>query len=467
MKYHSPISTLAFCFLLLFSNNVFTQTANQQHFKVDYLFNQQSVEEQWSNLSLTANGLQIQNPDQFGQFISRAIEIPLTGDKPFLAFSMVWQMSEQQADALVFQVKGSTNGIDWEEWEEVKQDEHGPAGFTQSVSQLLLLDAHFTFLKIKIDFPKNGLSQLQHLSLHFFNPGNSPQQSANEPLINEQADACVCPAPPVLGRNDWCPTGDCPPNPNPDSTEVTHLIIHHSATSNTASDWAAVVRSIWDFHVNTWGWSDIGYNWLIDPNGQLYEGRGQAIQGAHFCAKNAGTTGVCMLGDYQVNPPSNEAQQTLQKFLSWQSCFEDIDPLGTGLHASSNLNLFHISGHRDGCNTECPGNAFYPLVAGIRQGVQNYINNSCTTVSNDFPTFLESLDVKIFPNPNTGLFQLQHNSNESGQATLFTIQGQKIWTKSISASPLQELNVAPLVPGIYWLQLSFSETSVYQKMVIQ
>ncbi|MFN7929681.1 MAG: hypothetical protein U0Y68_17395 [Blastocatellia bacterium] len=55
-----------------------------------------------------------------------------------------------------------------------------------------------------------------------------------------------------------------------------HLLVHHTANANTATDWAAVVRAIWSFHIFTNGWSDIGYNYLIDPN-VIYEGAGAAI----------------------------------------------------------------------------------------------------------------------------------------------------------------------------------------------
>ncbi len=468
MKYHSPFQILTCVLLLLFlPNSVFTQTIDQQHLKINYSFTNPSTAETLNNLRLTENGLQLQNDHHTGQFLSEAIEVPVKDNKPFLAFSMVWETAASQQTDLFFHIKGSTNGLDWEEWQEIHPDEHGPVHSTKSVSQLLFLNADFTFLKVKIDFPKQQPILLQNMVLHFFNPGNSDHPSVQQSSLEEDAVACVCPSPTILNRDDWCPTGNCPPNPNPDITEVTHLIIHHSATANTASDWAAVVRSIWDFHVNTWGWSDIGYNWLIDPNGQLYEGRGQAIQGAHFCGMNAGTTGVCMLGDYQVSPPSNETQQTLQKFLSWQSCLEDIDPLGLSLHASSNLDLFHISGHRDGCNTECPGDAFYPLISGVRQGVQNFIDNNCETVSINAPILETNLSVQIFPNPNTGQFQLHHNSSTAGQARLFTAQGQAILTKTIQASTIQEWNVSSLTPGVYWLQLSFAEEQLYRKVVIQ
>src|SRR5437016_1926200 len=76
------------------------------------------------------------------------------------------------------------------------------------------------------------------------------------------------------------------------------------AGGNAATDWAAVVRSIWVLHVQGNGWNDIGYNYLIDPNGVLYEGRGggDGVMGAHFSCVNSGTMGVALLGTFSVVP---------------------------------------------------------------------------------------------------------------------------------------------------------------------
>ncbi|MBK8668457.1 MAG: N-acetylmuramoyl-L-alanine amidase [Saprospiraceae bacterium] len=70
-----------------------------------------------------------------------------------------------------------------------------------------------------------------------------------------------------------------------------------------------MVASIFDFHVNTNGWQDIGYNWLIDPNGVLYEGRGggENVRGAHMCGYNNNTLGVCVMGNFVSLIPSDTA----------------------------------------------------------------------------------------------------------------------------------------------------------------
>jgi hypothetical protein len=205
--------------------------------------------------------------------------------------------------------------------------------------------------------------------------------------------------PEVIRRTDWCPNGDCPEHPDPAFAPVTHLVIHHSAGTNEANDWAAIVRAIWDLHVNGNGWSDIGYNWLIDPEGRVYEGRSNDAIGAHFCAKNTGTVGICVMGNFTNEAPKGAAVESLVDLLSWKACAYDIDPLGEAYHASSAEILPDIIGHRDGCSTACPGDMFYPLLPAVRDAV-----------SGGPPTAVREEDrwpeLEVFPNPSQGEFQL-------------------------------------------------------------
>ncbi|HHH50315.1 MAG TPA: T9SS type A sorting domain-containing protein, partial [Saprospiraceae bacterium] len=165
-------------------------------------------------------------------------------------------------------------------------------------------------------------------------------------------------------------------------------IVHHSAGTNSSSDWAAVVRSIWDYHVNVNGWADIGYNYLVDPNGVLYEGRGDNIHGAHFCGTNSGTMGVCVMGDFTNITPTDDAKTTLKNLLAWKICDIDKDPEGSSFHQSSNMTLPNIAGHQDGCATACPGDSFYPQLTQIRMQISEQIDNECEEVSLAAPTNL-------------------------------------------------------------------------------
>lgn len=176
-------------------------------------------------------------------------------------------------------------------------------------------------------------------------------------------------------RTDWgCPDGEGSPW-TPVYTTVTHAVVHHTAGSNTLIDWETEVRNIWYYHTFTNGWGDIGYNYLIDPNGIVYEGRagGDGAIGAHFSCRNSNTAGIALLGTFSGVSPTDAALESLRGLLAEIAVKHSIDPTAIVLHPSSGLNLPTILGHRDGnvpgatCTiTECPGDALYSMLPAMR-----------------------------------------------------------------------------------------------------
>lgn len=203
-----------------------------------------------------------------------------------------------------------------------------------------------------------------------------------------------CPQPSYCSRSCWDINGTCPAQTNPASTSPTHIIVHHTGDGivfPTNTNYAAKVRYYWDLHVNTNGWADIGYNWLIDRNGIIYEGRGDGIRGAHFSGQNAGTMGVALIGDFTLETPSTNILNSLNNLIAWEAKDKNINVTGSSYHASSQLNLNNISGHLDGGSTSCPGTNLYGLLPSIRTNVSNFpcysgsggtvnapSNNNCT-----------------------------------------------------------------------------------------
>ncbi len=315
--------------------------------------------------------------------------VPLENTEPFLAYSIVWysaNWNENIRIAAVFTSKNEELHV-----QPVSLETHAERKGNRYVSELYFLENDAQQFRLQFA----GTANIDSVEVHFYNPGFSEPalpESLNSSIdsnhLPSDRSACTCPQPAFLNRSAWCPNGDCPPNPNPTPTNVGHLIVHHSAGSNTSSNWAAVVRAIWDFHVNVNGWADIGYNWLVDPNGILYEGRGDNVVGAHFCGTNGATMGVCVMGDFTDVTPTSGAILKLEELLAWKCCDRDLDPLGSGIHPSSGLMLNRISGHRDGCSTSCPGDSFYPLLPDIRQSVSNFIENGCEILPLNAPTQL-------------------------------------------------------------------------------
>jgi flagellar hook assembly protein FlgD len=161
-------------------------------------------------------------------------------------------------------------------------------------------------------------------------------------------------------------------------------IVHHTVNSNdyTPQQSAAIVRGIEIYHVKANGWNDIGYNFIVDKYGQVFEGRfggvDRNVVGAHSQGFNTGSVGVAVLGTYTNTPISPAAKASLERLLAWRLDLAHVDPLSTLNFLSGGNSRFPagvpvflraISGHRDTYFTECPGNALYAQLPQIAHDV--------------------------------------------------------------------------------------------------
>jgi N-acetylmuramoyl-L-alanine amidase/FlgD Ig-like domain len=161
-------------------------------------------------------------------------------------------------------------------------------------------------------------------------------------------------------------------------------VVHHTAGTNdyTRAQSAAIVRGIEVYHVQGNGWNDIGYNFLIDRYGTVYEGRAGGIErnviGAHALGFNAGTVGVSLIGNYASATPPKAQQEALVRLLAWRLDIAHVDPLSRVVYTSGGnakfragkvVTLRAISGHRDTGPSECPGNGAYALLPSIGRQV--------------------------------------------------------------------------------------------------
>jgi N-acetylmuramoyl-L-alanine amidase/FlgD Ig-like domain len=161
-------------------------------------------------------------------------------------------------------------------------------------------------------------------------------------------------------------------------------IVHHTAGTNhyTRAESAAIVRGIELYHVLGNGWNDIGYNFLVDRFGTIYEGRGGGIDrnvvGAHAQGFNVGTVGVALIGNFQSVAPTQAQQNALVKLLAWRLDVAHLNPETRVLYTSAGNYTFRagrvvtlraISGHRDTGPTECPGARAYALIPALTRRV--------------------------------------------------------------------------------------------------
>ena len=168
------------------------------------------------------------------------------------------------------------------------------------------------------------------------------------------------------------------------ASAVRFAVVHHTAGTNSysASESAAIVRGIERYHVLANGWNDIGYNFLVDKYGQVFEGRGGGITrnvvGAHAEGFNTGSTGVAVIGNYESQAISPAARAALVKLLAWRLDVAHVNPLGKltwtsggnpRYPAGTKVSLRAVSGHRDTGPTSCPGGSLYAQLNGIATDV--------------------------------------------------------------------------------------------------
>ena len=165
------------------------------------------------------------------------------------------------------------------------------------------------------------------------------------------------------------------------------VFIHHTAGSNsyTKSQAPGIIRGYLAYHTKERGWCDLGYNFLVDKYGTIYEGRAGSIDlsvtGAHASGFNSYTIGISVMGTYTGSAPSTAAQNSVKRLIAWKANQYAFNPTGkmtltSGGGSTSRypegrkVSLNVVSGHRDTSYTACPGNAFYSRLGSIRSGAK-------------------------------------------------------------------------------------------------
>ena len=161
-------------------------------------------------------------------------------------------------------------------------------------------------------------------------------------------------------------------------------VVHHTAGSNSysAAQSAAIVRGIQRYHVLGNGWDDIGYNFLVDKYGRVFEGRGggiaQNVVGAHAGGFNTGSVGVSVLGNYDSASFSAAARTAVERLLAWRldvghvyprALVDTVSAGSSRWPAGANVRLRAVSGHRDTSLTSCPGAGIYGKLGSIALNV--------------------------------------------------------------------------------------------------
>lgn len=312
----------------------------------------------------------------------------------FNSFGIGWQTINQTENTHDFHVdyRYKKNDNTWSNW----QHAHGEISPSETPtnkywSTLIVTDYLIETSEIHVKLvPPNG-TRITSVQLDGSYIAPSGKQLDREIKTSTSSRASNCPQQPfIFQRSDWWGnlTADELYYPNATNsktvdynTNTTHAFVHHGASTNNYTDGAAIVRSYWSFHVNSRGWKDIGYNYLIDKYGNLYMGRyndnwpNVDALGAHTGVCNPYSFAICCIGDYATAPLPQVALDELYKILAYKCDIRGLNPTGTGFIYNATIDI--ISGHRDAplANTTCPGNGMHGILSSIRNNVQSILNN--------------------------------------------------------------------------------------------
>jgi flagellar hook assembly protein FlgD len=200
------------------------------------------------------------------------------------------------------------------------------------------------------------------------------------PQLHARDPAAAPSQPAIITRKQWGANESIVRGSPSYASRVAFAVVHHTAggTPTTRAQSAAMVRAIEVYHVRSNGWNDIGYNFLVDPFGQVFEGRRGGIArnviGAHAQGFNTGSVGVATLGTYSSAKASPAAATAIANLLAWRLDLAHVDPtsrlvwtsLGSPKYPPGTaVNLAAVSGHRDTGLTECPGTALWKQLPAI------------------------------------------------------------------------------------------------------
>jgi hypothetical protein len=194
--------------------------------------------------------------------------------------------------------------------------------------------------------------------------------------------------PAIIPRSAWGADA-VPPRVPPLYGEVQLAFVHHTVTANDygPGDSAAIVLGIARFHRNGNGWNDIGYNFLVDRYGQVFEGRAggidQPVVGAHTQGWNSFSTGIACLGTFTSVAQTPQGMDALARLIGWKLTLHAVPTQGTitmtsiggaanRYPAGTPVTFQRISGHRDGNTTSCPGDVLYTQLADLRTAAARF-----------------------------------------------------------------------------------------------
>lgn len=320
----------------------------------------------------------------------------------FVVAALTWDATDDLAADAVIEVR-VRESRGWSDWLEVEADDAGPEGGTGRAGTDPFITGGATAAQVRIDGRANDLPA--NLSLDLIPAdatgevevlgGATGGAGTTSRLIPPVGGPGVVPATvdidgvgTVFTRADWgADEAYTDENWTPRYAPLRAAVVHHTAGTNTytAAQSPAIVKAIYTYHTVTRGWGDIGYNFLVDKYGQIFEGRkysiaahedapqGWMIEAGHALGYNRGSLGISAMGDFTLStaPDATPIVNAMAKVIAWKFKAANLDstaPSGFFAPTSRSFTTYaagaalpRIFGHGDVALTACPGGLYTRL----------------------------------------------------------------------------------------------------------
>ncbi len=296
----------------------------------------------------------------------------LTPESGFDAIDLSWDATTQDDDAVQVGVRVQTKDGAWSAWIDGHPDHHGELASDSRRFVAPILSRGVAFQARVSVADGAGLREIVAGALDTTSTAVGGAMTADEAGAQASLiDGLIIPrsgwgADETLRFENRNPNGKMiwPPSYAP----VEKVIVHHTVTDNNPSDPLAAIRSVYYYHAVTRGWGDIGYNYVVDWQGRVYEGRfgGVNVIGGHALQYNEGSIGIALLGNFDVADPPQAMLDAIAQLVELRAAHIDVTSAADfhDLVACPNL-----CGHRDVLSTSCPGELCYPLLPTLRGAI--------------------------------------------------------------------------------------------------
>jgi len=285
----------------------------------------------------------------------------------------------ENSDVLLF-LRTSRDNRGWSPWSTVEPENDAASNTGTNFGNLLIKRGAYMQYRVQLTAPARGkLPDVSSISFTFIDSREGPETRGAASGVAYAAEI----GPRVISRTQWGAEeqlrfdGNGRETWGRQYTRPTKAIIHETVTLNHDPNPAATVRAIYYYHAVTRGWGDIGYNFLVDEQGRIYEGRagGENVVGGHARCFNWGTIGIAALGEYNSARPSLAMIRAIEDILVWKFRANKINPYGHGVLGSyAPRDIPNIAAHVDldgmcGNSHQDPGKNLYSQFPSIRRNV--------------------------------------------------------------------------------------------------